>query len=91
MKTPYFRQLAIFFNRINLFKKTVKNNPTQSEIGQPSDDFSENPVAIKIPLGLLHRGVDSDLSGGQHYPAFEQLGPDILLYTQTRLILGKPF
>ena len=38
----------------------AKNNPTQWGICQPSDGFSENPVppvAIKIPLGLLQRGV----------------------------------
>ena len=33
-------------------KTTAKNNSTQWEIGQPSDCFSENPVGIKIPLGL---------------------------------------
>ena len=46
-----------FFNRINLLKNPAKNNPTQWEIVQPSDGFSENPVGIKIPLGLLQRGV----------------------------------
>ena len=52
------------------FCKRTKNNnkntatirfrfikPTQWEIGQPSDGFSENPLGIKIPLGLLQRGV----------------------------------
>ena len=31
--------------------------PTQWEFGQPSDFFPENPARIKIPLGLLQRGV----------------------------------
>ena len=38
-------------------KNQPENKPTQWEIGQPSDVFSENPVKIKIPLGLLQRGV----------------------------------
>ena len=46
-----------FFNRINLLKNPAKNNPTQWEIVQPSDGFSENPVGIKIPLGLLQRAT----------------------------------
>jgi len=38
-------------------KNPPENKPTQWEIGQPSDVFSKNPVKIKIPLGLLQRGV----------------------------------
>ena len=38
-------------------KNLPENKPTQWEIGQPSDVFSKNPVKIKIPLGLLQRGV----------------------------------
>ena len=38
-------------------KNQPENKPTQWEIGQPSDVFSENSVKIKIPLGLLQRGV----------------------------------
>ena len=38
-------------------KNQPENKPTQWEIGQPSDVYFENPVKIKIPLGLLHSGV----------------------------------
>ena len=38
-------------------KNPPENKPTQWEICQPSDVFSKNPVKIKIPLGLLQRGV----------------------------------
>ena len=42
-------------------KNLPENKPTQWEIGQPSDVFSKNPVKIKIPLGLLQRGVLAQL------------------------------
>ena len=41
-------------------KNLPENKPTQWEIGQPSDVFSKNPVKIKIPLGLLQRGVTNE-------------------------------
>ena len=41
-------------------KNLPENKPTQWEIGQPSDVFSKNPVKIKIPLGLLQRGVSKN-------------------------------
>ena len=43
-------------------KNLPENKPTQWEIGQPSDVFSKNPVKIKIPLGLLQRGVYIDFT-----------------------------
>ena len=33
----------------------------------------DNSIAVASVYPL-----DSDLSGGQHYPSFEQLGPDVL-------------
>ena len=57
IETSHFRQLAIFVSNKRMKKTLPENKPTQWEIGQPSDVFSKNPVKIKIPLGLLQRGV----------------------------------
>ena len=41
----------------------------------------------------LHYPLDKDLSGGQCYPAFEQLGPDLIQnkYQQKELTKGDEF
>ena len=56
-------------------KKKTENRPTQWEIGQPSD-VSENPVKIKIPLGLLQRGVT--FSKGYSWESHIHIVQDIL-------------
>ena len=38
-------------------KQPLAGRGLMEKLGQPSDVFSENPVKIKIPLGLLQRGV----------------------------------
>ena len=48
----------MIFIEQTLYTNLVKIKPTQWEIGQLSDFFSENPARRKILLGLLKRGVN---------------------------------
>ena len=54
----------------------VHQAPVVQKVDNAIHRINHYPLDIAIGFAITYP-VDSDLSGGKHYPSFEQLGPDV--------------